>query len=60
VHVLGHHHGPFGLLRKRNLGYDSRSYLALHWLIDRKVANSRERRNVLNGHLHLRQLCINR
>ncbi len=60
AHVLGHHHGPLGLLRKRNPGYDSRSRLSLHHLIDCKVASGRERRNDLNGHLHLRQPRINR
>jgi len=53
AHVLGHHYGPFGLLYRRSLGCDNYGRLALHQLVDYKVANGREKRYVLNGCLHL-------
>jgi hypothetical protein len=53
AHIIGHHCGPFGLLPKRSLGCDSCSCFVLHQLVDHKVTNDRERRNVLDGHLHL-------
>jgi hypothetical protein len=53
THVLGHHYGPLGLFYRRSLGCDSRSRLALHQLVDHKVANDCERRNVFDGRLHL-------
>ncbi len=57
AHVFGHHHGPLGLLRRRSLGCDSQGCLAFHQLVDRKITNNHERRNVLNGPLHLGQPC---
>jgi len=53
THVLGHHCGPLGLFCRRNLGCDSRNRLVLYQTVNRKVANGRERRNVLDGYLHL-------
>jgi hypothetical protein len=59
VHILGHHHGPLGFLCKPNLGYDSCSRFVFHQLVDYKVANICERRNVVDGRFHLGQSCVN-
>ncbi len=53
AHIFGHHRGPLGFLCRSNLGCDSFGRLAFHQLVDRKVANGRERHNVLDGCLHL-------
>jgi len=52
AHVLSHHRGPFRLLCRCNLGCGSHNCLALHQLVDRKVASGYERHNVLDGCLH--------
>jgi hypothetical protein len=59
AHVFNRHCGPLGLLRRRSLGCASCSRLALHQLVDRKVANGYKRRNVLDGHFHLGQSRVN-
>jgi hypothetical protein len=60
THVLGHHRGPLGLFYRLNLGCYSRNCLALYQLVNRKVVSGRERRNVLDGCLHLGQSRVNR
>ncbi len=60
THILGHHHGPLGLLHKHNFGYDSHSHLTFHQLVDCKVVSNHKRHNVFDGRLHLGQPHVNK